>query len=118
MAEILRIDGLQEALMFLGTFPNSLTTKVDSELSLVGDRGAKALKGKAHKLTGKMSNSINKKKDGKLKVSVNVPVGYAGYENNRGNPHNFWTIGTQDMTKDAQTKIPTIINNLIASKGK
>jgi|SRR6187551_1923826 len=115
---IIRIDGLPEAVSFLTTFPNSLSTKLDAELNTIGDKGSSSVKSNAHVLSGKMANSVAKKKDGKLKVSVNVPVGYAGHENRRGNPHNFFDKGTAEMTKDAQTRIPTVINGLISSKGK
>ena len=115
---IVRIDGLPEAVSFLTSFPNSMTNKVDAELNLIGDRGAKNVKGKAHRITGRMANSVAKKKEGKLKVSVNASIGYSGYENRRGNPHNFFDIGTAEITKDAQTAIPKIIDSLITSKGK
>lgn len=117
-AKIIRIDGLPEAISFLTSFPNSLSTKLDAELNSIGDKGASSIKNNAHRLTGKMANSVTKKKDGKLKVSVSVPVGYAGHENKRGNPHNFFDKGVAEITKDAQTRIPNVINSLIGSKGK
>lgn len=116
--KLLRIDGLPEAISFLTSFPNSLSTKLDTELNTIGDKGASSVKNKAHRLTGKMANSVAKKKDGKLKVSVVASIGYSGYENRRGNPHNFFDTGTAEVTKDAQTRIPTVINSLIGSKGK
>jgi hypothetical protein len=116
--KILRIDGLPEAVSFLTSFPNSLSTKLDTELNSIGDRGASTIKNNAHRLTGKMANSVAKKKSGKLKVSIDVPVGYAGHENKRGNPHNFFDKGVAEITKDAQNRIPAVIDGLIGSKGK
>src|SRR5687768_13557792 len=113
MPEILRIEGLQQAVTFLGTFPNSAITKIDTEVNAIGDNGAKNIKGKAHRQTGKMANSVSKSKKGKMSVSVDVKVGYAGYENRKGNPHNFFDQGVQEITKDAQTRLPTIISGLI-----
>jgi hypothetical protein len=111
--EILRIEGLPQALSFLGTFPNTLTTKIDTEVNTIGDNGAKNIKGKAHRQTGRMANSVSKSKKGKMSVSIDVKVGYAGYENRKGNPHNFFDQGVNEITKDAQSRIPTVINGLI-----
>ena len=111
--KIVRIEGLPEALSFLGSFPNTLTSKLDTEIGSIGDKGAKNIKNKAHRQTGRMAGSVNSNKGGKMKVSVNVSVGYAGYENKRGNPHNFFDQGVNEITSEAKTRIPSVINGLI-----
>lgn len=114
--KIIRIDGLPEAVSFLQNHPNSLKSTLKTELNTIGDAGAKNMKGIAHRITGRMANSINKKSEGELKISINVPVGYAGYENRRGNPHNFFDQSVAQIEKDASTRIVNAISRLVSSK--
>lgn len=115
--QLLRIDGLNEAISFLSTFPSSLNSKVDTEMAAIADKGSKQMKNDAHRQTGRMANSISVKK-GKGKVDINVAARYAGYENNRGNPHNFFSKNITVIDKDAKVRIPRLIDTLLASRGR
>lgn len=113
MPTIVKIIGLPEALSFLGSFPNSLKTGLNTELKSIGSTGANTMKNNAHVQTGKMKNAITSKSEGDLKVSITSPMGYSGHENKRGNPHNFFDRSVQVIEKDANTKIVNKINSLI-----
>lgn len=116
--KILRIDGLPQAISFLTTFPSTLNSGLNSELESIGSEGAKTMKGKAHKRTQKMANNINSKKTKDLEVTIASPVGYSGYENRRGNPHNFFDQSVDEISNKAKTRVVKKIDSLLGSKGK
>jgi hypothetical protein len=116
--KIIRIDGLPEAVAFLNNHPNQLKSTMKKELSAIGDAGVNTMKGNAHRVTGRMVNSISKKAEGDMKVSINVSVGYAGYENRRGNPHDFFDRSIQGIEKNATSRITSAITKLVSSGGR
>lgn len=115
-SKIIRIDGLPEAVSFLQNHPNSLKSTLKTELNTIGSSGAKTMQSKAHVITGRMKNGITSTSSGDLKVTISSPVGYSGYENRRGNPHNFFDQSVTQIEKDATTRIINAVSRLITSK--
>ena len=116
--KILRIDGLPEATSFLTSFPTSLKTGFKTELGTIADSGVKTMQSNAHVKTGKMKSGIKKGSVTDTKAEIVASVGYSGYENKRGNPHNFFDSAIPKIEQDAKTKLVNMINSKISSRGK
>ena len=117
-SKILRIDGLPEASAFLSNFPTSLKSGFKTEFNTIADTGVKTMQGSAHVRTGKMKSGIKKGTVSDTKAEIVASVGYSGYENKRGNPHNFFDTSIPKIEQDAKTKITNMINSKITSRGK
>lgn len=96
------IQGSKEAISFLTAFPNKYKTNRQNAHRQIATNGVNTLKKNAHRITGKMMNSI---KEGQVDANiceVVASIGYSGYENNRGGNHAFFTNGVKTITTDAQ----------------
>lgn len=116
--KIIRIDGLIEATSFLSSFPTSLKSRMKNELNTIGEQGVNTMQSNAHVITGRMRGGIKKGPVTEDKLTIQSPVRYSGYENKRGNPHDFFDRSVQTIEQNAKTRIPKLVDSLISSKGK
>lgn len=88
-----------------------------SSFERMGDRGIKIYQNHAHVVTGRMRSNIKKTKVTPDLLEITALMGYSGYENARGNPHDFFTRGTNEFVEELKKEFDLVTSNTINKRG-
>lgn len=117
-AKVLRIEGLDEAMAFFGLAGSSINNKIRATNSQLGEKGESILQNHAHVITGFMRNNIETTEASESRLTIMARAGYSGYENNRGNPHDFFDRGINELIPQIENAYVQMINDVISSRGR
>lgn len=93
----IKVLGLTESVAYCNTFPTKYDTQRQAAHNRIADQGVKAYSSRAHVITGKLRNSIQKGKVDKNSVEIITTVKYAFAENARGSAHAFIKDGDKEL---------------------